>query len=101
MEPQYTVADYLKQRLEQLNMQQMFGVAGNYTAPLLDTILADPDSLIKISGNANEMCAGYAADAYARLNLKKSVKPVTRMLIALRFKGFFRLFDPIAVSPIR
>ena len=28
------------------------------------------------------------------LNLKKSVKPVARMLIALRFKGFFRLFDP-------
>ena len=26
--------------------------------------------------------------------LKKSVKPVMRMLIALRFKGFFRLFDP-------
>ena len=33
--------------------------------------------------------------------LKKSVKSVARMLIALRFKGFFRLFDPIAVSPIR
>ena len=29
--------------------------------------------------------------------LKKSVKPVTRMLIALRFKGFFRLFDLIAL----
>ena len=29
--------------------------------------------------------------------LKKSVKPVARMLIALRFNGFFRLFDPIAL----
>ena len=28
------------------------------------------------------------------LILKKSVKSVARMLIALRFKGFFRLFDP-------
>ena len=26
--------------------------------------------------------------------LKKSVKPVARILITLRFKGFFRLFDP-------
>jgi indolepyruvate decarboxylase len=68
MEQHYTVSDYLKERLEQLGMDQMFGVAGNYTAPLLDTILADKQSPIKINGNANEMCAGYAADAYARLN---------------------------------
>ncbi|WP_202819780.1 alpha-keto acid decarboxylase family protein [Thaumasiovibrio subtropicus] len=61
-----TVASYLKQRLEELGLEQMFGVAGNYTAPFLDTILADPSSPIKIGGNANELCAGYAADAYAR-----------------------------------
>ena len=61
-----TVATYLKTRLEQLGLDRMFGVAGNYTAALLDTILADPDSPIQISGNANELCAGYAADAYAR-----------------------------------
>lgn len=61
------VAEYLKIRLEQLGLQQMFGVAGNYTAPLLNTILADKNSPITVSGNANEMCAGYAADGYARL----------------------------------
>src|SRR5215213_5291490 len=61
-----TVATYLKARLEQLNLDRMFGVAGNYTAALLDTILVDPDSPIAISGNPNEICAGYAADAYAR-----------------------------------
>ncbi len=63
----YTVANYLKERLEQLGLEQMFGVAGNYTAPFLDTILEDPESPIKISGNPNEICAGYAADAYARI----------------------------------
>ncbi|NHN35917.1 alpha-keto acid decarboxylase family protein [Pseudomaricurvus alcaniphilus] len=63
---QTTVADYLKTRLEQLGLEQMFGVAGNYTAALLDTILADSDSPITISGNPNEICAGFAADAYAR-----------------------------------
>lgn len=61
-----TVATYLKQRLEEMGLDRMFGVAGNYTAALLDTILVDPHSPITISGNANEICAGYAADAYAR-----------------------------------
>lgn len=60
------VASYLKTRLEQLGLGTMFGVAGNYTAAFLDTILSDPDSPIRISTNANEICAGYAADAYAR-----------------------------------
>ena len=62
-----TVATYLKTRLEQLGLDRMFGVAGNYTAALLDTILADETSPIVISGNPNEICAGFAADAYARL----------------------------------
>ena len=62
-----TVASYLKTRLEQLGLDRMFGVAGNYTAAFLDTILADEDSPITISGNPNEICAGYAADAYARI----------------------------------
>jgi indolepyruvate decarboxylase len=67
MATDYTVAQYLKSRLEQLGQKRIFGVAGNYTAPLLNTILADPDSPIAISGNANELCAGYAADGHARL----------------------------------
>ncbi|TMN71271.1 thiamine pyrophosphate-binding protein, partial [Pseudoalteromonas maricaloris] len=65
--PTFSVADYFKARLEEIGVEQMFGVAGNYTAALLDTILADQHSPIKISGNANEICAGFAADAYARL----------------------------------
>ena len=66
MNKSYTVASYLKIRLEQLGLDRMFGVAGNYTAAFLDTILADKDSPITISGNSNELCAGYAADGYAR-----------------------------------
>jgi indolepyruvate decarboxylase len=62
-----TVASYLKTRLEQLGLKQMFGIAGNYTAPFLNTILADPGSPIAFSGNVNELCAGYAADGHARL----------------------------------
>jgi len=63
-----TVAEYLKIRLEQLGLGTLFGVAGNYTAAFLDTILVDPETSLKISRNANEICAGFAADAYARYN---------------------------------
>lgn len=64
---EWTLAQYLKTRLEQLGLDRLFGVAGNYTAPLLNTILADKKSPIMITHNANELCAGYACDGYARL----------------------------------
>ncbi|MFT7213990.1 MAG: indolepyruvate decarboxylase [Granulosicoccus sp.] len=67
MSGEYTAADYLKERLEQMGVQQMFGVAGNFTAPFLDTILQDSNSPLKIVGCPNELCAGYAADGYARV----------------------------------
>ncbi|MFK8165373.1 MAG: thiamine pyrophosphate-binding protein [Lewinella sp.] len=61
-----TVANYLLTRLVQLGVQDLFGVAGNYAAPFLDTVLADPAQRIKLLGTSTEMNAGYAADAYAR-----------------------------------
>lgn len=87
----YTVANYLKERLEQLGLEQMFGVAGNYTAPFLDTILEDPKSPIKISGNPNEICAGYAADAYAR------IKGIGALYVTYSV-GAFSLLNTIAGS---
>lgn len=87
----YCVADYFKQRLEEIGLEQMFGVAGNYTAALLDTILADTDSPIKISGNANEICAGFSADAYARL------KGVCALYVTYSV-GAFSLLNTIAGS---
>lgn len=91
MNESYTVASYLKTRLEQLGLDRMFGVAGNYTAPFLDTILLDKDSPIKISGNANEICAGYAADAYARL------KGISAVYVTYSV-GAFSLLNTIAGS---
>jgi len=61
-----TVANYLLTRLVQLGVQDLFGVAGNYAAPFLDTILADPGERVRLLGTSTEMNAGYAADAYAR-----------------------------------
>lgn len=67
-ETPYTVADYLVARLSELKLKHLFGVAGNYTAPLLDTMLADPEQKIAMVNMPNELVAGYAADAYARVN---------------------------------
>jgi len=88
-----TVSNYLKIRLEEIGLQQMFGVAGNYTAAFLDTILSDKESPIKISGNANEICAGYAADAYARL------KGVSALYVTYSV-GAFSLLNTIAGSQV-
>ncbi|MBM3633662.1 MAG: hypothetical protein FJX03_08205 [Alphaproteobacteria bacterium] len=63
-----TVASYLKDRLESLGVKRIFGVAGNYTAPFLDTILEDKNPhRLQITGTSNELCAGFAADGYARI----------------------------------
>ena len=86
-----TVAGYLKARLEQLGLDRMFGVAGNYTAALLDTILADDNTPITISGNPNEICAGFAADAYARY------KGIGAVYVTYSV-GAFTALNPIAGS---
>ncbi len=93
MEQTITVSDYLKTRLEEIGLEQMFGVAGNYTAAFLDTILSDDNSPIKISGNANEICAGYAADAYARL------KGISALYVTYSV-GAFSLLNTIAGSHV-
>jgi indolepyruvate decarboxylase len=63
-----TVAKYLQMRLEELGLTHLFGIAGNYTAPFLNTILEDGHSKITVVNDTNEINAGHCADAYARLN---------------------------------
>ena len=59
-----TVGQYLFQRLESLGVQHIFGVPGDYVLDLMDVLTATP---IELVCNCNELNAGYAADAYARL----------------------------------
>ncbi len=92
MKNEMTVAGYLKSRMEEIEIEHIFGVAGNYTAPLLDTIIADTDSPIKIIGNSNEITAGFAADGYARVKGKPSAIYVTYSV------GPFTGLNPIAGS---
>jgi TPP-dependent 2-oxoacid decarboxylase len=61
----YTVGDYLLDRLAELGVTEIFGVPGDYQLEFLDHILAHPR--VRWVGGANELNAGYAADGYGRL----------------------------------
>lgn len=61
---QTTVASYLIQRLHEAGLRHMFGVPGDYVLDFMDRVVQSGISLI---GNCNELNAGYAADAYARV----------------------------------
>lgn len=58
------LAEYLFQRLTQLGIGSVHGVPGDFNLTLLDYV--EPAGLNWV-GNANELNAGYAADAYARI----------------------------------
>jgi indolepyruvate decarboxylase len=60
-----TVGRYLIARLSDAGLKHMFGVPGDYVLDFMDQIVS---SDIELVGNCNELNAGYAADAYARLN---------------------------------
>ena len=61
----YTVSDYLLDRLAELGADTIFGVPGDYTLQLLDHIV--DHEKVGWTGGANELNAGYAADGYARI----------------------------------
>ena len=60
-----TVGTYLAKRLEQAGLRHIFGVPGDYVLDFFDIL---EESNLKVVCNCNELNAGYAADAYARLN---------------------------------
>lgn len=62
---QSTVAGYILERLKQAGLRHAFGVPGDYVLSFLDRLIA---SGIDFVGTCNELNAGYAADAYARIN---------------------------------
>ena len=62
---QYTVGDYLLDRLAELGVTHLFGVPGDFNLEFLDHVLEH--RAIRWVGGANELNAGYAADGYGRL----------------------------------
>ncbi len=60
-----TVAQYILDRFNDLNISDIFGVPGDVVYPFLDAIC--DDERFKWVGNCNELNASYAADGYARM----------------------------------
>ena len=58
-------ADYIIKKLEELGINEFFGVPGDYNFNLLDRIEKNPNT--RWIGCTSELNAGYAADGYARL----------------------------------
>ena len=58
-------ADYIIKNLEELGINEIFGVPGDYNFNILDSIQNNEN--IKWIGCTNELNAGYASDGYARI----------------------------------
>lgn len=70
-----TVKQYLIDRLAELGGKHIFGVPGNYNAEFL--LAAERSGKLAWIGTTNEMEAGYAADAYARVTRRIGICCVT------------------------
>ncbi|RPK09606.1 thiamine pyrophosphate-binding protein [Priestia endophytica] len=66
MKKDYTIGDYLLDRLAEIGVHHVFGVPGDYNLMFLDEVLKHKE--LEWIGNCNELNAAYAADGYARLN---------------------------------
>ncbi len=59
-----TIGGYLIQRLQDHGLQHVFGIPGDFVLQFYGML---QDSPIEVIGATREDCAGYAADAYARV----------------------------------
>jgi indolepyruvate decarboxylase len=60
-----SVIQYVLRRLNEIGVDDIFGVAGDYSFPVNDAIVEHP--AINWIGCCNELNAGYAADGYTRM----------------------------------
>ena len=60
-----TLGRYLFERLNQVDVQTIFGLPGDFNLTLLDRIYEVPG--MRWAGDTNELNAAYAADGYARI----------------------------------
>lgn len=59
-----TVGEFLIERLQSSGIDTVFGIPGDYTLRWYNNLYKSP---LKVIGTTNELAAGYAADAYARV----------------------------------
>ncbi|WP_437229954.1 alpha-keto acid decarboxylase family protein [Planctomicrobium sp. SH661] len=60
-----TIGRYLIQRLQDYGLQDVFGIPGDFVLQFYGMLEESP---IRVVGCTREDCAGYAADAYARVH---------------------------------
>jgi indolepyruvate decarboxylase len=60
-----TIGRYLVTRLEQTGLRHVFGIPGDYVLGFYDLLVESP---LDVIGTCTEAGAGFAADAYARVN---------------------------------
>ena len=60
-----SIGQYLIQRLQDYGLRDLFGIPGDYVLNFYSMLEASP---INVVGCTREDCAGFAADAYARIN---------------------------------
>jgi indolepyruvate decarboxylase len=60
-----TIGAYLIERLQAHGLRDIFGIPGDFVLGFYQLLEASP---IRVIGTCNELNAGYAADAYARIN---------------------------------
>ena len=60
-----SIGGYLIQRLRDYGIDDLFGIPGDYILSFYSELEKSP---INVVGCTREDCAGFAADAYARIN---------------------------------
>ena len=60
-----SIGQYLIKRLQDYGVRHVFGIPGDYVLTFYKML---DDSPIEVVGCTREDCAGFAADAYARIN---------------------------------
>ncbi len=60
-----SIGEYLIRRLQDYGIRDIFGIPGDYILSFYHMLSASP---IRVVGCTREDCAGFAADAYARVN---------------------------------
>ena len=66
MDSKYMIGDYLIQQLHAYGVRHIFGVPGDFILGFYDLLQKNP--LLQTINTCDEQGAGFAADAYARLN---------------------------------
>ena len=59
-----SIGQYLIQRLQDYGIEDLFGIPGDYVLSFYSELEKSP---INVVGCTREDCAGFAADAYARI----------------------------------